>query len=121
MNRTNRTNKPLLFFLSSLCLERTHAIISVCVLNSKTRDKAGNKKEPFFLKRTNQMKRPELNEIPLNQVLEALLDGKPSINVTMSEGQWDGFLQSAYETGHSLIEVNDSEIPVRAYRRKLDG
>jgi hypothetical protein len=67
------------------------------------------------------MKRPELNQVSLDEVMNSLLRGGPGVNVTMSEGQWDGFLQAAYESGHNLIEVDDDEIPVRAYRRKLDG
>ena len=67
------------------------------------------------------MKRPVLNEVPLNPVMESLLGGKPSVNVTMSIGQWDEFLQAAYDAGHNLIEMDDNEIPVRAYRKKLDA
>ena len=66
------------------------------------------------------MKRPELNEVSLDDVMNALLSGKPSVNITMSQGQWDGFLQAAYEAGHNLIDLDDDEIPVRAYRKKLD-
>jgi len=43
-----------------------------------------------------------------------------TINITMSPGQWDKLLQAAYDAGHNLIEVDDNEIPVRAYRKKLD-
>jgi len=64
------------------------------------------------------MKRPVLNEVSLNHVMESLLGGNPSVNVTMSIGQWDGFLQAAYEAGHNLIELDDNEIPVRAYRKR---
>ena len=60
------------------------------------------------------MKRPELNEVPLNTVL-----GKASVNLTMSIGQWDGFLQAAYDVGHNLIEVDEKEFPVRAYRKDI--
>lgn len=61
------------------------------------------------------MRRPELNQVPLSSTMFGT--GKPSVNITMSQGQWDGFLQAAYETGHNLIELDDNEIPVRAYRR----
>lgn len=67
------------------------------------------------------MKRPVLNEVPLDAVMTALLGGKPSVNITMSPGQWDKLLQAAYDAGHNLIEVDDNEIPVRAYRKKLDA
>ena len=58
------------------------------------------------------MKRPVLNEVPLSSTFR-----KPSVNITMSRGQWDGFLQSAYNAGHNLIELDNNEIPVRAYRK----
>lgn len=61
------------------------------------------------------MRRPELNEVPLSTTIFGT--GKPSVNITMSQGQWDGFLQAAYESGHYLIELDDNEIPVKAYRR----
>ena len=64
------------------------------------------------------MKRPELNEVPLSTTI--LRTGKPSNNVTMSVGQWDGFLQAAYDAGYNLIELDDNEVPVRAYRRKVN-
>lgn len=67
------------------------------------------------------MKRPVLNEVPLNPVMESLLGGEPSVNISMNQGQWDGFLQSAYDAGHNLIELDDKEIPVRAYRKKMDA
>ena len=67
------------------------------------------------------MKRPVLNEMPLNVVMESLLGGKPSVNITMSQGQWDGFLQAAYDADHNLIELDENGIPVKAYRKKLDA
>jgi len=62
------------------------------------------------------MRRPELNEVPLSSTM--LGAGKPSVNVTMSVGQWDSLLQAAYDAGYNLIELDDNEIPMRAYRRK---
>jgi hypothetical protein len=66
------------------------------------------------------MKQPELNTISLDDAMNSLLGGKPLCFVTMSPGQWDGILQAAYDTGWVLIEVDDAEIPVRAYRKKSD-
>lgn len=43
---------------------------------------------------------------------------KASVNITMSTGQWDGFLEAAYEAGFNLIELDENERPIRAYRRK---
>lgn len=66
------------------------------------------------------MKRPVLNEIPLDTVMVVLLSRKSSTNVTMSIGQWDRFLQAAYDAGHNLIELDKNEIPVRAYKKRLE-
>jgi hypothetical protein len=37
--------------------------------------------------------------------------------MTMGEGQWNAMLAAAYEQGWILLELNDEEKPVRAYRR----
>jgi Mlc titration factor MtfA (ptsG expression regulator) len=65
------------------------------------------------------MKRPVLNIVSLDDVMNGLLGGKPSVNITMSQGQWDALLQAAYDAGHNLIELDDNEIPVRAYRKMV--
>ena len=63
------------------------------------------------------MKRPVLNEITL--------DGgtilKRGLIVTMSVGQWDGLLATAYDRGATLLELDDDEMPIKAYRRKADA
>jgi hypothetical protein len=64
------------------------------------------------------MKRPVLHEVPLDEVVESLVSGRPSVNVTMGAGQWDGLLQAAYDAGHNLIELDDNEVPVKAYRKE---
>lgn len=58
------------------------------------------------------MKQPELHEIDIYTVLD-----KPSVLITMSGGQWDNLLQAAYDSGATLLELDDNEIPTRAYRR----
>lgn len=63
------------------------------------------------------MKRPVLNEIPLDPVMQDLLNAKPCVVITMSLKQWDALLQTAYNEGRTLLELDDNEIPVRAYRR----
>jgi len=62
------------------------------------------------------MKRPELREIPLSEVLP--IPAKPEIVITMSQNQWDRFLQNAYEHDCILLELNHNELPVKAYKRK---
>jgi hypothetical protein len=62
------------------------------------------------------MKRPVLNEAPLGGIMM-----KPSVIVTMSVGQWDGLLAAAYDRGAVLLELDDDETPIKAYRRKADA
>jgi len=62
-----------------------------------------------------------LNKVSLDDVMKGIMGGKPSSTVTMSEGQWDRFLQAAYDAGHNLIELDDNEIPVKAYRKGPDA
>jgi len=58
------------------------------------------------------MTRPPLDPIPLSSVkLE-----RGTVTITMSVGQWDAFLAEAYRRGHTLLELDESERPVRAYR-----
>jgi len=64
------------------------------------------------------MKRPILNEVSLSDTMDALVNGVPSVIFTMSQGQWDTLLQLAYDEGHTLIELNENEAPMKAYRRK---
>ncbi len=59
------------------------------------------------------MKRPKLNEVPLSTITD-----KPTLLVTMSTGQWDRFLQAAYDAGATLLELDENEIPARAYRKR---
>ena len=58
------------------------------------------------------MQRPDLNEIPLKSIFD-----KPEVIITMGSRQWDSFLQTNYDLGNILLEVNCDEIPVRAYRK----
>jgi hypothetical protein len=54
-----------------------------------------------------------LNEIPLGGIM-----AKPQVVVTMSAGQWDGLLEAAYDAGAVLLELDEHEKPIKAYRRK---
>ncbi len=59
------------------------------------------------------MKQPKLNQVPLNPDILC----KPSVNMTMSPGQWDSMLEAAYKAGWTLIEVDQTGRPSKAYRR----
>jgi hypothetical protein len=37
----------------------------------------------------------------------------------MSRGQWDSLLSDAYERGWILLELDENEKPVRAYRKEV--
>lgn len=65
------------------------------------------------------MKQPKLEQTDLNNVMRGLLNGRAGIYVTKSVGQWDSFLQNAYDQGWTLLELDAKERPVRAYRRAL--
>ena len=61
----------------------------------------------------------DLTPFPLADVLDHLSGRKPpEIVMTMSEGQWDVWLSTAYDHGFILLELNDDEVPVRAYRKR---
>jgi hypothetical protein len=59
------------------------------------------------------MKRPTLNRIPVS---EALPIRPATVTVTMGVGQWDNILLVSYELGFTLLELDDDEHPVAAYR-----
>ena len=64
------------------------------------------------------MRRPELNEVPVPD----LLNLPPIVIVTMAPGQWDTLLQSSYDSGFLLLEIEDfgdSERIARAFRKSI--
>ncbi|HEV3435761.1 MAG TPA: hypothetical protein VG122_00280 [Gemmata sp.] len=59
-------------------------------------------------------KRPDIKAVPLVDVFPH----KPgTVYITMSIGQWDELLQAAYDEGLVLLELDDREQVVRAYRK----
>jgi len=67
--------------------------------------------------------KPELNQIPL-----ILLPipfggiGGPALVITMSTGQaWDNLLNAFYTRGHIVLELNQDEQPIKAYRQQDRG
>jgi hypothetical protein len=45
-------------------------------------------------------------------------DGRPTgMVITMGEGQWDAMLAAAYQDGWILLEVDQHDRPVRAYKK----
>ncbi len=53
----------------------------------------------------------------MNEAIKGLFDGPPGAFITMSPGQWDGILASAYDNGFTLLVIDKNEKPVKAYRR----
>jgi len=70
------------------------------------------------------MNRPELNKMDLDEALEIMLSGnskKGALIITMSPGQWDELLNEAYNYDGILLEIDDNEQPVAAYRKQAAG
>ena len=59
----------------------------------------------------------DLAPFPLADALHALSGGVPALMITMSVGQWDTTLATAYDLGWILLELDEHEMPVRAYRK----
>jgi len=58
----------------------------------------------------------DLCPFPLADVLP--LGSRPGqLVMTMGVGQWDGMLSAAYAAGFILLELDENEQPVRAYRK----
>jgi hypothetical protein len=58
------------------------------------------------------MKRPTLNKIELKDWMQPA-----GVVLTMSEKQWDGLLEAAYDDGATLLELDKRENPIAAYRK----
>ena len=63
--------------------------------------------------------RRDLHPVPLTDVMTSL-STPGTCTMTMAEGQWDEVLSAAYELGWVLLELDDEEKPVRAYRMDVD-
>lgn len=61
----------------------------------------------------------DLKPFPLADALR-IVPGRRRVMITMSEGQWDSILSAAYERGWILLELNDNEQPVRAFRKDVE-
>lgn len=66
------------------------------------------------------MTRPKLRAVPLRAAIDGLTKAG-RLTVTMSVGQWDMLLASAYEVGALLLELDDDELPVAAYQLAEEG
>ena len=65
-------------------------------------------------------KRPDLSPFPFTTMQRFIEDmvANQWLVVTMSVGQWDPLLQAAYDGGSILLELDDDEQPLRAFRRE---
>ena len=57
-------------------------------------------------------KQPDLTETTLDIIFNT-----PSVIITMAKGQWDTVLESAYQECCTLLELDEQENPIRAYRK----
>lgn len=63
----------------------------------------------------------DLRPFPLVEATKALTGGVPRARVmTMGSRQWDSMLSAAYSAGWILLEMDDNERPVRAYRKATE-
>jgi hypothetical protein len=63
--------------------------------------------------------RRDLRPYPLADALAAVAGRTPgTLIITMSEGQWDALLAASYAQGWILLELDENETPVRAYRKR---
>ncbi len=61
----------------------------------------------------------DLTSFPLADAMKALSGGTPLARIiTMGIGQWDGLLSAAYAAGFILLELDENEMPVRAYWKR---
>lgn len=61
----------------------------------------------------------DLRSIPLSDVLP--LGSRPGqLVITMSTEQWDSTLSAAYAGGFILLELDENEKPVRAYKKATE-
>jgi hypothetical protein len=68
----------------------------------------------MVMMRNQYHRRPRLERTDLDEVLKF----KPgTMVVTMSLGQWDVTLHAAYDAGCTLLELDDDEQPIAAYRK----
>ena len=61
------------------------------------------------------MRRPALRPIPLADVLP--LGSRPVAVITLAVGQWDSTLAASYEGGFVLLELDDEQQPLAAYKK----
>jgi hypothetical protein len=59
----------------------------------------------------------DLKPYPLASALAGLRQ-PGTLTITMSIGQWDRLLAVAYDAGCVLLELDDDDVPVRAYRKQ---
>lgn len=60
----------------------------------------------------------DLKPFPLADARKALVGEMPGARlITMAVGQWDSILAAAYAQGWILLELDEHEIPLRAYRK----
>ncbi len=64
-----------------------------------------------------KLKRPVLTPINIQEAFKNIIK-ESNFTITMSDGQWDNFLEEAYfRQGATLLELDENEIPIAAYKK----
>ena len=63
------------------------------------------------------MKRPPLEEVPLNTIIFGGVS--PCVNILICREEWSEWIQTAYDAGHNIIEFDENEIAVRAFQKTI--
>ena len=64
-----------------------------------------------------KLKRPVLTPISIQEAFGNITRESNS-TITMSEGQWDNFLEEAYfRQGATLLELDENEMPIATYKK----
>ena len=64
-----------------------------------------------------RMKRLGLSEVPLDHARST--KDSPCINILIGPEEWSEWIQTAYDGGHTIIEFDENEIAVRAFRKSI--
>ena len=59
------------------------------------------------------MIRPKLNKVPFPDYK------KPELIITCNIGQWDILLDDGYKQGATILELDDNENPIAAYKKEI--
>lgn len=72
---------------------------------------------PIISREAMKVNRPIMEQIPIGDAIPP----KPgTVLLTVSVGQWSALHGEAYRRGHTLLELDENERPVAAYRKRVE-